>query len=112
MQKALKTVKRATYAQKRQEAFDMLNNTYEEEGVLLCSGEFKINSLMAMMMARSAFKETYGALAPRYFNIPADELPGTEVHPGVYISRDENSHYSLEYEDGFQMEEFIQQWVC
>ena len=111
MQQQLKVYKNESYEERRQEAFDQLNDTYEEEGIPFGAGEFKINHLLATMMAKRAFREKYGALTPKFCHIPADELPGTEVHPGVYIKRDENSHYSLVYEDAFLMEDFIQMWL-
>jgi hypothetical protein len=111
LQQKLKVHTKVPYEERRQAAFDLLNETYEE-GIPLCPGEFRINHLIATMMARSAFREEYGPLAPKRIHIPADELPGTEVHPGIFIVRHEKARYFLRYENSAVMEEFIQMWVC
>ncbi len=98
------------YEEKKQREFDKFFHTYETEGIPLPPHRFPISFFMATMIARSAFKEEYGELCPRYIVLHADDLDGFEVARDVVIVK-EGSSYFLEYQDADQMETLVEEWT-
>ena len=98
-----------TFEERRQTAWDQIMERYEEEGIPVCSGEFKINYFTAVMMTAQAITHDTGTYCKLSW-VHVEDLIDREVYPGIFIDKRGPSYY-LMYEDCEIMTKFIEDYL-